>query len=85
MTIMPKEQQSIELINLEINKIKVGAGIGLDLIAFLLLLLSFFEYSQPVKIILKFSPYILGGIGGALIGLGVGGQKYKSQWIKKRD
>ncbi|MHA2202899.1 MAG: hypothetical protein ACW991_04355 [Candidatus Hodarchaeales archaeon] len=84
---MSKEEQSIELVNPEISKIKVGARIGLFLISFCLLLLgfSFSQSTQPVEMILKLCSYILAGVGGGLIGKGLGGQKYKSQWITKRD
>ncbi|MFX1548553.1 MAG: hypothetical protein ACFFCU_20265 [Promethearchaeota archaeon] len=82
---MAKEEQTIELVNPEINKVKVGTGIGLFIIALIVLLLSF-SYSQttePLEIIFRFSSYLIGSIGGLLIGIGIGGQKYKSQWIKK--
>ena len=84
---MSQEEQSIELGDPEIDKMKVGVGIGFILVGGILLILRyfFFEYTQPIEIILEFAPYFLGPFGGLLIGLGMGGQKYKSQWIKKRD
>jgi len=83
---MSKEEQSLELVDREINKIEVGAGIGLILVSWILLILRFFfsDYTQSIKIILEFGTYFLGPFGGVLIGLGIG-QKYRSQWIKKRD
>ena len=85
MMTMSKVKQSIKLVNPERSKIKMGAGIGLILILFILLLLSFSfsEYTQPIEIISRFASYFFLGFGGLLIVLGGGGQKYKSQWIKK--
>ncbi|MFX1284459.1 MAG: hypothetical protein ACFFB5_12440 [Promethearchaeota archaeon] len=84
---MLEKKSSIELVNPEISRIKVGAGIGLILISFILLISSylFSEYIESIKIILKFGAYLLSGFGGVLIGFGLGGGKYRSQWIKKRD
>jgi hypothetical protein len=69
---MTKEEQSIEFVNPEINKLKVGAGIGIILFS-------------TIGIIIRLSASSLTGVGGVLIGLGIGGQKYKGQWIKKRE
>ena len=84
---MTKEEQSIEFVDPEISKLKVGVGIGIILFSFILLFLNiaFSEYTQPIELILEFSTYFLSGMGGILIGLGIGGPKYKSQWIKKRN
>ncbi|MFW9905126.1 MAG: hypothetical protein ACFFFH_12380 [Candidatus Thorarchaeota archaeon] len=83
---MSKEVQLIELVNPKVNKIMVGAGLGLILVGLILIIVrySFSEYTQPIEIILEFGIYFLGPFGGVLIGIGIG-QKYRSQWIKKRE
>lgn len=79
---MSKEEQSIELVNPEINKIKVGVGIGIILFSFTIQFLNvaFSEYIQPVEIIFRFGTFFLCGFGGVLIGLGL-----RLQWFKKRE
>jgi hypothetical protein len=71
---MTLEEQTIELVNPEINKIKVGVGIGLILVSLILLILSFSfsEYTQSIELILEFSTYFLSAFGGIMIGLGIG-------------
>ncbi|MFX1508116.1 MAG: hypothetical protein ACFFDC_18680 [Promethearchaeota archaeon] len=84
---MSKEEQSIELVNPEVNKIKVGVGIGLILASWILLILNLplSQHTHSVEIILRFGIAFLSSFGGVLIALGIGGQKYKGQWIKKRE
>jgi hypothetical protein len=89
---MSQEAQKVELINPEISKIKVGAGLGIILLSSILYIQSVVlaEYRrpfeiQPIEIILRLLFHILTLFGGLLIAYGLGAPQYRGQWLKKRN